>query len=809
MLAARMGGCSRLLRAVFLVGLPLCLVGPSLLPGQVFLPMHTAQFPPLAGTADPAVLAQALARGNPDVVDKISPILTDAEEAVAQVRSGRMPLWSPWHAGGMPLVSQYLSGLLYPPNTVLFLALGPADAYGWLALLSLVLAGWFTERFLRGVLEDDRAALAGGVFFALSGFVTANLHYTQKVDALMWLPAMLWAIECRRASGRWAGPALAAACGMALLAGFSQIAFFSLGVAGLWALCRRDLRALGFMVAGCALAAPQILPTWEAWSMSYRVDLGSAGIRDDAFGPGGLLGLLMPDALGAPEFGMAAGQRALPFLTHSAAMASRWNATENALYLGLIPLALAFVALRRGRGPVQRSFPALGALAAVLFACDPSWFPLDRIPPFGTGAPIRALAPFAFFGAWLAAAGLARVHARGAGPGRAVGLCLLGLSALGALAWLGTGAESLGDWIRASVEGRFGTDAAALQFSEPRAFLAAGERLHTAFGRLAVVGGVAAAAWAAFASLRGALPAFALLLAAGAGDLLAFGMPLNNALASDNLWTPDPDVAAVRTAAGTLRVARHGDDLGSVEGLLRPTLTGAYGIRDISAYNLFTSRHVTRVWRTFAETYLLWPAYVQRTYDLDHPILDASGVGVILSRDPLEPIVVEVEHLEPVVEKPGFHAYRRLNAMPRAWLVSGAVDGAEPKAMLDPDWNPRTTVFLANSNTRVLGPGYRPAALASDEPGRVVVALPDGDPGFLVLADAWWPGWKADVEMEDGTVRTVDPLRANVAFMAVPLEQGARLVTFRYTAPLIGLGLAVSLLTGAVLVWLGRRRGRP
>jgi uncharacterized membrane protein YfhO len=84
-------------------------------------------------------------------------------------------------------------------------------------------------------------------------------------------------------------------------------------------------------------------------------------------------------------------------------------------------------------------------------------------------------------------------------------------------------------------------------------------------------------------------------------------------------------------------------------------------------------------------------------------------------------------------------------------------------------------------------------------------------PGYLVLADAWAPGWRAAV---DGAPALIE--RANLAVRAVRVPGGAHTVTFLYqprwrvagpALSLCGILLAAVLILAAVLPWR-RHRGR-
>jgi uncharacterized membrane protein YfhO len=68
----------------------------------------------------------------------------------------------------------------------------------------------------------------------------------------------------------------------------------------------------------------------------------------------------------------------------------------------------------------------------------------------------------------------------------------------------------------------------------------------------------------------------------------------------------------------------------------------------------------------------------------------------------------------------------------------------------------------------------------------VIEVSADSD-GYLVLTDAWYPGWTATI---DGA--PVEILRADVAFRAVRVGPGAHRVEFRYEPQTVRAGVAVS-----------------
>jgi hypothetical protein len=98
-------------------------------------------------------------------------------------------------------------------------------------------------------------------------------------------------------------------------------------------------------------------------------------------------------------------------------------------------------------------------------------------------------------------------------------------------------------------------------------------------------------------------------------------------------------------------------------------------------------------------------------------------------------------------------------------------------------------------------PGLFVASLVQDSPERVVVAVENRSTGYLVLADAWYPGWRADV---DG--RRTEIFRADGMFRAVHIAPGSHRVAFVYRPVSVLVGAAVSVAAAVALAFLARRR---
>ena len=89
------------------------------------------------------------------------------------------------------------------------------------------------------------------------------------------------------------------------------------------------------------------------------------------------------------------------------------------------------------------------------------------------------------------------------------------------------------------------------------------------------------------------------------------------------------------------------------------------------------------------------------------------------------------------------------------------------------------------------------AVTSEDSEGLTIETDAPAD-GFLLLADTYYPGWRAEV---DGTPAPI--YRANLSVRAVPLPKGRHEVRFTYDPPGVRLGVRTTLVAASfLLLWL-------
>ncbi len=261
------------------------------------------------------------------------------EMAWGMLRGGCLPLWNPLVGNGAPLLANYQTAIFYPPNW-LYWVIPTEHAMGWVGLLHLVWAGLGTIAYLRRLGVGQLGQGIGALSFALSGYLVARFGFLSITSVVAWLPWLLWGIDgvFMAGGGRDSRRAFALSAGivaMLLLAGHAQTGFYSLVLAGLYALWRggivKRLPKLGWILGalglGAALAAIQLVPTFELMQASQR----ASGLEPEfaltySFWPWRFLTFLAPNLFGSPTTGDYWGYGAY------------W---EDAVYVGLLTLVMA------------------------------------------------------------------------------------------------------------------------------------------------------------------------------------------------------------------------------------------------------------------------------------------------------------------------------------------------------------------------------------------------------------------------------------------------------------------------------------
>lgn len=760
----------------------------SLFEGRVEIPCNPNRWLPWLTHATPAETA-------PPAVNTDCALAYYPRRVFAHVwaRRGNLPLWDPTTFTGQPFLANFQSAVLYPVNVALYFLTGPESAMGWFAAIHLLLGGLFAYLCARGFGIGRGGSIAAALLFELNPFFTTRVGHPTFLATAAYLPLVILAgLRLAERPGARGVAFLAAALLLATMAGFPQTlihVYYALAFFALCAIAPREggprgrvLLLFGGAVAlSFLLAAYQLLPTAEFLRLSTREMTDLATFRSGTHSPWHWIRVVAPDFFGNP---MKENLWSTIFPTGNGLFRPNYVSSLN--YFGVLPLVVGLYGVATGR---RRLFLAgMFALPLLVIAGTPLADIAWRLPGFRFSRPDRLI------------------------------LLPYFATAIG----FGFGVERLADkarktpWAVAAGLGLFFLLAALLAlFREPIVTGLLGNRLPIADGHVLLPKGrapfaeltgmalvscattmVFAALGLALLFLRRKLPAVVVLslaAAIGAGDLYLFGARFHLDLPRFSTFRGTPEIERIREDLDPYgRIARFGP---AAADLLPPATASLYGIDDTAGINALNLERYRLVMERVEPGLYSYRRYrpLQRIESVRSPVLrllgarvyGVDGAGGLLPIPGPEPLPRATMHdkWEYLPEK---EILRRLGS---------------------PDFDPAAELLLEGEGPAppVAGGGGS-ADIQEYEPDRVTVRVIAGAPAFLLLADAWYPGWEAEV---DGAPARL--YRADYAFRAVAVPAGDHVVDFVYRPRSVRIGAALSV--AALLVTLGlfaapRRRKR-
>lgn len=838
------------------------------------------------------------------------------------ILSGQIPLWNPYLLAGVPFLAAGQYGVLYPLGILFYImppeyAYLPFTAiHLWLAgvFMYIFVRVLGAQRF--GALAGGISFMFCGFLIVsfLWPMIISTIIYAPLVLAMVEMVIRSWETlprmealrpnDLRRTlelnqrdaeriarvrQGRlWLLYVLigSIAIGLQFLAGHMEMSYLLLFSAGFYAALRltvmlwrtRDVvytvlsgfSLLGMVALGAGLAAAQILPFIEAIGANFRSNFVTTDqIISYALPWKHVISTVLPNFYGNPS-----QHEYYDLTTRSIQEVSNatpdgqvfhfiqdWGAknyVEGTLYVGILPLLLAGIALLYRRS-YATAILTIYLVWSLLLAFGTPLYRLVMLLPGSDQlhTPFRWIIPYT--------------------------ICLTALAGLGADVIAKSKVESLKSKVRgiwgiawaALAAGLVGLAACAVVFALPQRFLGIAGRLSErlkptnpkfieAFSSPAMFMSFEWAQVLVFALMlaaSGAVLLLALKSKAGSGgvalwkvlalglitvDLLAFGMNFNTASDPALLRYTPPVVEFLQNqekqamnapSQNPFRVIAFGDDI------LPPNTAMLERVQDARGYDTIIPKQYTQFWSGMEQPSGLLYSMIDRIANpqsLTSPLLDVLNVRYILSSQPLNlPGISEVA----VPNGGNTHVYINENVMPRAW-VSGAVEVLDDQAIHErlkaSDWNPRQTTLLDQRAPKLdtSDPslfGQVKPQITSYTPNAVEIGVTMPERGYLVLADSYFPGWQAmvstkvpagDTGWHDNCANTAKPgewskecehtiYQADGNFRAIELNAGEYIVRFKYNPLPFKLGLfttvasLIALAGGfSVVIWqpLSRRR---
>lgn len=758
---------------------------------------------------------------------------------VESLQARELPLWNPHLFAGVPFLAAGQHSAYYP-LTFLFFALPIGPTFAYLTVANFFLGGFFMYLFLNAIGAGRVGGLVGGVAYAFSGFMVVSVVFPMVVSAAIWLPLLLFVIEkiIQRAERGHPMTLLwpivgAVAVALQFFAGHIEISLYVLIVSGYYTACRllvlawrhgwRSVfvpagQALALVAVGGALAAVQMVPLYELVTRNFRQ--GSASYEQViswAFSWRQVFTFLIPDFWGNPShtgyFDLITGQYTPVTVNYHGEpiqyiMASLVkNYVEAGSYLGVLPLALALIAVIKVRNRYTWAFLGL-AIASLLFTFGaPTYKILFYLVPGWNQlhTPFRWVFPYTVCTTVLAGLGagwLAREAAVARDRllrGVSWGLLLAGGAGLLGLALSFVFREqsvALADRVLArmgTLQAGFASGQMLYSYQFRNLLIFACALLASGLVLLAARRG-----WRLAVPFGGRITWRSLAVGVVTAELFVWGGGFNPATAPALLEFVPPAIEFLKADDELYRITGYGDDS------LHPNAPMIHGISDIRGYDSIIPKQYTDFMGLIEEQGLLAHNRIARlgkAESLDSPLLDLLNVKYVAT--------------EGTIDRPGYRKvydgelrlYLNEDYLPRAFVVHDAIlapdEAAVAAELTRPAFDPRKVAVLEEASAGALGPldlaAVGSAARVEEyKPTRVTVRADMAGAGLLVLADSYFPGWRAFVDGQE-----VEVLRADYNFRAVYLPAGEHEVVFRYVPNSFVLGGFTTLVaTGALILAL-------
>lgn len=719
-------------------------------------------------------------------------------------RFGQLPLWDPYTMAGYPYITNPHE-MLFFPLSILFLFIHPDFLFIPFFILFTFLVGFCTYRFAKKLGLTGFSALVPAIIYMFSGTLVAKIRNGVFTYFLMLclLPLLFLAMQhVLEKQDRKRVLFLAFVWALLLTVNYMQIFLYASFVMLLFVFLqlffqKRWKHAKRIVLSVCLaglftifLGAVMLLPLLEGASQSTIVQETDYSFATEAsFHPSYFLHFLLPWMYGKPDIYFGP---------------SSWGATYS--YVGILTLFLALIGLLYAKNHYTKTFLCLG-IFSLLFSLGkytPFYLLFYQLPGFSLfRAPGKMMVIFVFSLALLAGFGVQVLqHKKWSQRQQQLWKNISLLFFL-----LCIFATSMLFVFKAAIMAE-GTSMLTERYYE-------GEQLRTLDYYLPKVQEVywQIFANALFLTLLSGLIAFLLnrhfqsqhsvkifqagVLALLVLDLFFFGMPLLKTAPREALFEHNPIADFLAQQDGLFRVLDTGR-------ILPQDVAVRKGIQMVDGYSTSHLRHYTEFTNlagNFPTTIRSRPVIIE--LDLDavkhQTVLDLLNAKYVLSRKPIDNVDYRLVyqtgmHIRDLNIDATAYVYENLGVLPRAFVVHQAKIISEKEQLLRElgIFNPKEGVLLEEPLAAPLrsAGNFTEAEMVRYEPNTIEIKAFLDMPGFLVLSELWYPGWKA---FDDG--KEIPIYKADYALRAVFLEQGAHTITFIFRPASYRVGIWISFLT--------------
>lgn len=715
------------------------------------------------------------------------PIKAFLNNAIASKES---PLWDPYTYCGIPFIAKMQSAVFYPLD-IIFNLLSLPIAMNICTWFHIFLSGAFTYFFARELRISRFGALISGIIFSFNGYQFAHLigGHTPILRVLPWIPAILYCLE-RSISRQTPFYALIGGILLAtqIFAGFPQITFYTLIAIILYPMCR-GFKNIGFSLIiigiGLLVGAVQVLPVIEI--MPYTTKCSGASfdyLNVSSFPPFNLLTFVIPEIFGDGMQVRYWGE---------------WYLGEVIGYIGILPLILITIVSCLYRTRI--TMLCLVFMLIFLLIAFGGYLPGAKnyyclVPGFNIfRCSARAMAMFDLFGAILSGYGIAWI-VENPKRLRVILKWLITLSVIYGImvAWF---------WLNGTM---FWCHVMQLIASSgrvvevPQSFLLSTGFISNAY-HLSVYGAIKSLLlliisttglylWSRQWLSTGVFKLGVIILLVL--DLYLFGYKYIQ-------LAPDNDTLLNQKTIELLRM-----DKSCYRICMLKFLSNAgqrYGLCQADGFESSISSRYNELMNICNNLPLETPLPLVR-FSRWHNLHNLLNIKYIIGPPNIK--MIGLPHLEHIFSSEDNSIYQNLTCLPRAFIVHD-FELHKPKDVLkrlaDGSFDASRCVIIEERPNLVFKDmpagtkkGSTPRILKYSL-NEVIIQAELEQSGFLVLTDAWYPGWQAYIDGKKTKVYIAD-----YVFRAIELTSGKHKVMFVYQPKSILYGMIITLVTLGVLV---------
>jgi hypothetical protein len=709
------------------------------------------------------------------------------------IQGGFIPLWNPYSLAGLPFLANDQSSIFEITKLASYLFQIPAkDLILFSGFLTLLLAGFFTYLFTRNLKLNKISSLVSALAFMFSGPVIVWLGYP-LTSTVIWLPFLLLCIDkiIKQPQKLWIG-LFALAIGFQFFGGNPEISWFILFISALYALFRLNhyrpyknkykiiLRKSGLLIIalflGLAIASIQIIPTLEFLKQSEALSVGRGGVagtnffqiisqewnswhnlKDIKHSLENFVLLVYPDFFGNPVLKQYWG----------------WlNYNESALYVGIIPLIFALIALagifKKAKGKkklffwISVSFICFGAFVSLPILRLIAYLPVFKITAIG-----RLRFIFVFALAILAGYGIdyflkSNQKKQAKKKWIIFNIIYLAIIFLVVLAvWI---------WRKFTLQ----SVTQEMWYSEKILFLVIFILINIILWLLL---------FSQIRSWKYNLGKILLILLV-AGELFYYGYNYHPAIPHNFVYPQTSAIQFLQDNIGHYRLTSYKESLENFSSSLLPNSSILWSLQDIRGYEIIKVKRYEAFERHFGG---LDNRFIYKFFD--HKIFNTLGVRYFVQGkdDPENTKLASIKNLPLVYIGESINIYENKEVMPRAFVVFNIHPVKDYYQAIDvfvnESFKPEMVALIETRNPENLSSiynnhpftPYQSAKITNYSPHKIEIITEASKDGYLVLTDAYYPGWQAYL---DG--REVKIYPTNIAFRGLFVPQGKHQIIFKY-----------------------------